>query len=268
MPTVRAVNLARAHPAAHLFGQPQQFAAHVGLLGQVDVEGAVGADRLLHLVGIDRPRVDARSRAPSGVPRRRPRPRGAACPAACSARSPTVRMPSRCSCSAVRAPTPHSAVTGSGCRKSSTRGHRDDEQPVRLAAGRRELGDELGGRDADRAGQLQLRGDPAADLRGDRPRPAEQPDRAGDVEERLVQRQRLDEGRDVAQDRHDLLGGLLVGRRGRAAARPHAGSGAAPRSSTSRCARRSGAPRTTPRRRRRGARRRRAPAGRAARAAS
>ncbi len=32
-----------------------------------------------------------------------------------------MRMPSRCSDSPVRSPTPHSAVTGSGCRKASTR---------------------------------------------------------------------------------------------------------------------------------------------------
>ncbi len=32
--------------------------------------------------------------------------------------SPTVRRPSRCSCSAVFSPTPHSAPTGSGCRYS------------------------------------------------------------------------------------------------------------------------------------------------------
>ncbi len=37
-----------------------------------------------------------------------------------AAMSPTVSSPTRSSCSAVRLPTPHSADTGSGCRKSST----------------------------------------------------------------------------------------------------------------------------------------------------
>ena len=49
-----------------------------------------------------------------------------------AARSPTVRMPRRCSGSAVRAPTPHSAVTGSGCRKSSTRACGTTSMPLGL----------------------------------------------------------------------------------------------------------------------------------------
>jgi len=61
-------------------------------------------------------------------------------------------------------------------------------------------------------GELLLGEDPGADGGRDRRRPAEQPHRAGDIEERFVEGQRFDQRRDVAQDRHHLLARSAVGR--------------------------------------------------------
>jgi hypothetical protein len=91
-------------------------------------------------------------------------------------------------------------------------GGRHDQQPVGLAPGRGELGQELGRRDADGAGEGELGRDPGPDLPGDLGRPPEQPLRPGHVEERLVDRERLDQGRHVAEEPHHLARGLGVGR--------------------------------------------------------
>ena len=123
------------------------------------------------------------------------------------AMSPTVRRPSRGSSSSVFSPTPHSAPTGSGCRKATTSCGGDDEQAVGLAPGRGELGDELA---CSRRPTEQVMPCSSAtrsriscaDLGG----PAEPADRAGDVEERLVEGQRLDQRGDRAEDLHHAGG--------------------------------------------------------------
>ena len=63
----------------------------------------------------------------------------------------------------------------------------------------------LGGGDADAAGQTRLVEDPLAQCARDLARAPPQPARAADVQERLVDRQRLDQRRDVVEDPHDLL---------------------------------------------------------------
>ena len=137
----------------------------------------------------------------SGTTRRGSRPQDSSCrcgPAAAPsarcrvfagtcARSPTVRSPSRSSASSVFAPTPHRAPTGSGCRKSMTSGGRTTSRPSGLARGGGELGDELGGGDADRAGDPLLVEDPRAQVLADLRGVAEPAAGAGDVEERLVE---------------------------------------------------------------------------------
>ena len=97
----------------------------------------------------------------------------------------------------------------------------------------------------------------AADQRR-RSRPAaEQPRRAGHVEERLVDRQRLDQRGDVAEDRHHRPGRLARTRPCRAAGRSPAGRAAGPGCRAWRCARRTRGPRSWPSRPRRAARCRR-----------
>ena len=64
---------------------------------------------------------------------------------------------------------------------------RDDEQPVRLAPGRRELGHELAVGHPHRAGEALLLEDAGPDQLGDPGGTAQPPDGAGDVEERLVE---------------------------------------------------------------------------------
>ena len=92
---------------------------------------------------------------------------------------------------AVTGPTPHSASIGSGCRNSSSRVGRHDEQAVGLCDAARDLGEELGPRDPDRDRQADLarararrsRAAISAGVPGDPAHPAH-------VEERLVDRQR------------------------------------------------------------------------------
>ena len=81
---------------------------------------------------------------------------------------------------------------------------RDDEQAVRLAVRGGELGDELRRGDADRAGDLLFGAHALADELGDLLRRAEAATRSGDVEEGLVDTERLDERSDVIEDAHDL----------------------------------------------------------------
>ena len=87
---------------------------------------------------------------------------------------------------------------------------RHDDQPVGLAQVRRDLGHELRRRDADRGGQPDLRPDVGLDPPGDRRAVAEQRRRPGDVEERLVDRDRLDQRREAPEDRHHVAAGGLV----------------------------------------------------------
>ena len=81
---------------------------------------------------------------------------------------------------------------------------RHDDEAVWLAQVRGDLRNELRRRDADRDGQPDLLAGRRLDPAGDRLPVAEERGRAGDVEERLVDRDRLDLGREPAQDGHDV----------------------------------------------------------------
>ena len=133
-------------------------------------------------------------------------------PSPSAATSPTVEMPRACSFSAVAGPTPHSRSTGSGWRNVELPVGLDEEQPVGLGHAAGHLGQELGAGDPDGDGQpdvgQHLRPQPAGDL--DR-RPGDPPE-AADVEERLVDRQPLDERRGVAEHLEHGLAGVGVGR--------------------------------------------------------
>ena len=106
-----------------------------------------------------------------------------------------VRTPYSASAAAVFSPTPHSRQIGSGARKAASSPGRHHDQPVGLAQVRRDLGHELGGRDPDRGGQPDLVADASLIARaivGPSPNSAAEP---GHVEERLVDRDGLDERR-------------------------------------------------------------------------
>ena len=87
-------------------------------------------------------------------------------------------------------------------------------EPVRSDPGlrglRRQLGDEFGPADADGTGEPEVVQHPSAQARRDRPTVAEQPVRTGHVEEGLVDRDRLDDRRDVVTDPDEALAHLLV----------------------------------------------------------
>ncbi len=99
-------------------------------------------------------------------------------------------------------------------------GHCDEDhpgsrfEPVRphpwLGGLRGELGDELRPPDSDRAGEAELLEDPLAQVRRDRPAVAEQLVGARHVEERLVDGDRLDDGRHRAADPDQALARRLV----------------------------------------------------------
>ena len=121
-------------------------------------------------------------------------------------RSPIVRIPSRPSVSPVFSPTPHSRPTGNGSRNPSDAVRRHHEHPVGLAVVGRELRDELRGGDADRARHADLALDVGPDLRRDLGRGSEQHRGARDVQERLVERDRLHERGVGAQDLAEPMG--------------------------------------------------------------
>ena len=169
-----------------------------------------------------RRRTCARGRPTSPRRRRRPGPRRArapgrrATPRACrsvassrsagsAARSPIVRTPYSRSAAAVFAPTPHS-------RRDR---QRREERRLRRRAGRRPgrracAGPTRSWRRAWSAATPTETVSPTSSrtaaliCAGDRLAVAEQRPRAGHVEERLVDRDRLDERREPPQDRHDL----------------------------------------------------------------
>ena len=87
---------------------------------------------------------------------------------------------------------------------------RHDDQPVGLLQVRRDLGDELGAGDPDRGGQPDLGPDVVLDPAGDGRAVAEQDRGPGHVEERLVDRDRLDQRRVAPEDGHDVAAGGLV----------------------------------------------------------
>ena len=89
-------------------------------------------------------------------------------------------------------------------------GRGDDQQPVGLAHRRGDLRDVLRRGDADAARQARLFEDPSAQRTGDLARTPPQPPGAAHIEERLVDRERLDERSHVAEDLHDLARDLDV----------------------------------------------------------
>ena len=84
----------------------------------------------------------------------------------------------------------------------------DDGQAVGLFEIAREFGEELVGRDADGGGEALLVEDHPADVARDRRAVAEQPRRAGDVEERLIDTDRLHLRREALEDVEDRFGDL------------------------------------------------------------
>ena len=178
-----------------------------------------------------------------------------------SATSPTVVIPRSWSLSAVIGPTPHSRPTGSGCRKSSSRSGGTTSRPSGFATPLATLA-----RNFVRATPTVIasptrsstsRRSRDRDL-GRRARHAEQ---AADVEERLVDREPLDERRRVVEHLEHRLARLGVRRHARRHDDRAAGTARAPGARPSRCARRTPWPRSSRRARRP---RRRSPAGRAA----
>ena len=91
----------------------------------------------------------------------------------------------------------------------STR-RRDHGEAVRFVVGARHLGDVLRACHANRDVEAGGLADPLLDLPTDGDRRAEEAFRPRHVEERLVQRDRFDMRREVAEDRHDLAGQRLV----------------------------------------------------------
>ena len=127
------------------------------------------------------------------------------------ATSPTVRIPRAWSFAAVFGPTPHSRSTGSGWRNVELAVRRHHEQPVGLRHAARHLGQELRPRDPDRDRQPDLVEHARAQPHGDLLRRPRDPPQPADVEERLVDRQALDQRRRVAEDLEHRLARLGVG---------------------------------------------------------
>ena len=146
---------------------------------------------------------------PAARPRSRP-----AYPPAARPPAPTVMIPRARSFADVTGPTPHSRSTGSGCRNASSPSGGTTSSPSGLATRARDLGEELRPRDPDRDRQADLARAPRArsrvgDLRRRAARSAAMP---AHVEERLVDRQPLDERRRVLEDLEHGLARLRVGR--------------------------------------------------------
>ena len=186
--------------------------------------------------------------------RRRARASRPARPRTAAATSATVHRPRACSRSAVFAPTPHSRSTGSGCRKSSSPSGGTTSRPSGLATPLATLA-----RNFVRAMPTVI-GRPTCSCTARRSRTAicsgvpAMPLHAADVEERLVDRQPLDERRRVLEDRGRRRGWPRCTPPCAAARRSRAGTAAAPAGRPSPSSRRRPWPRSSrrarPRRRR------------------
>ena len=128
---------------------------------------------------------------------------------------------------------------------------RHHEQAVGLGHAAGHLGQELGPRHADRDRQADALEDLAAQAHGDVHRRPGDPAHPADVEERLVDREPLDQRGRVVEDLEHRLARLRVGGHPRRDHRPRAGTAAVPARRPSRCARRAPWPRSWPRARRR-----------------
>ena len=88
---------------------------------------------------------------------------------------------------------------------------RDAEEPVRLGDAACDLGEELGARDPDGDGDPDPLADVSAQALGDLAGRARDPAHPADVEERLVDREALDERGGVLEDSVELLARLRIG---------------------------------------------------------
>ena len=140
---------------------------------------------------------------------------------------------------------PHAPQAPHRQRREERRGvgPRHVELAVGLGQIRGDLGHELHGCDPGRGRQADLVADPGADPARDVGAASEQGPRGAHVQEGLVQRQPLHQGRVGAEDLEHPLAGLGVGGEARRESPAPRAPGAAPRPSTSRCAPRTGAPR-------------------------
>ena len=107
--------------------------------------------------------------------------------------------------------TPQSRSTGSGWRNASLTVGRHHEEAVRLGDRARYLGEELGPRHSDRDRQADLVTDVPSQPRGDLGRRADASLHPADVEERLVDRDPLDDRRNVVEDPEDRLARIDIG---------------------------------------------------------
>src|SRR5262245_54548266 len=82
----------------------------------------------------------------------------------------------------------------------------------RLGSNRRQLGEELVGGHTDRAPEVELVADVVANATGDQCSVPEEARRPRDVEERLVERERLDERRVAVEDLPNLAADVAVER--------------------------------------------------------
>ena len=153
-----------------------------------------------------RSRASACRCAPVALPSSR-----SAVAASSSASWPTVRMPSRCSFSAVTAPTPQSRSTGSGSRNACSRSGSTTSSPsgllTALATFARNLVRATPTEIASPTSSAHPLAQSHRDLLG-RARDAAEP---ADLQERLVDGEPLDERRRVAEDREHVAAGRGVG---------------------------------------------------------
>ena len=157
------------------------------------LSGSCGHDR--SLVAAPGQRVQVLARPPARAP-------APGCAAGVWAMSPTVRSPSRLQHLLGLLPHAPQRADRQRVQELDHPVGRDDQQAVGLAPGRGELGHELGRGHPDRGGDALLVGDAAAQQLGDLGRPAEPADGSADVEERLVEGERLDQRGDRPEDLH------------------------------------------------------------------
>ena len=219
---------------------------------EILVEGLLGADALGVAVGDDRARIDRVRLLPQRAPRR-PEPARQLVRIAPRDVADGLEAHRRQRARALRPDAPQPRDRQRREERGAAVG-RHLELAVRLGHVGRDLGDQLDVRDAGRRGQPDLVGDARAQPPGDLGGRAEQRLRRGHVQERLVERQRLDQRRDRAEDvehaRADVGVGVVARRHDDRVGRQRA----SPAPSASRCARRTAAPRTTPPARRRAGR--------------
>ena len=243
----------RAQPAGHALGHRQQR--------PLDHLGVAACRR--RTCARDRPTWPGRPRGPdpASTPARPLDQRRAVLAEPAHERGPAAAPRGRRSCgrrtrrsaAAVFSPTPHSRPIGSGARKAASSPGGTTTRPSGLRRSEAILATSLVAGDADRHGQPDLRrGPPSLIWRaivGPSPNSAARP---GDVEERLVDRDRLDERREPPQDRHDVAADAPGSAGRRPAGRRRPGSAGTPRAAASPSGRRTRAPRssaadTTPR---------------------